>query len=98
MNILIKISSIFFLVFLFSCVKREIIIEKNQACEIKNINGKDLLFCDEKKLNQARVKTNPYRNEYLECEYFDYYINTGKEPQKERALRCKTPSGYEIIQ
>ena len=65
---------------------------------LKKSMAKIYYFVTKKKLNQARVKTNPYRNEYLECEYFDYYINTGKGPQKERALRCKTPNGYEIIQ
>jgi len=97
MNILTKLISLFLLLLFLSCQKKEIIIEKNEPCEIKKINGKDELFCDEKKLNKVRVKKNPYRDEYLECEYFDYYVSSGKETKKERSLRCKTKDGYEII-
>jgi hypothetical protein len=96
-----KISSIFLLIlsiiFLYSCSKRNNTLEYQEACYFKKIDGKEVLICDEERMNKVKVQINPYSNEFKICDKYQYSTEIDGEIKIETGIRCPTQFSYEII-
>ncbi|MDA7473884.1 hypothetical protein N8975_05945 [Candidatus Pelagibacter ubique] len=96
-----KISSLFVLIlsiiFLYSCSKTNNKLEFQEACYFKKVDGKEVLICDEERMNKVKVQTNPYSNEFKICDKYQYSTEIDGEIKIKTGIRCPTQSSYEII-
>jgi hypothetical protein len=96
-----KISSFFLLIlsvfFLHSCSKQINKIEYQEACYFKKINNKEILICDEERMNKVKVQIQPYSKEFMTCDKFQYSTEIDGETKVETGIKCPTKHGYQII-
>jgi hypothetical protein len=97
-----KINSFFIIIlsifFLYSCSKKTKNIEYQDACYFKKVNGKEILICDEERMNKVKVQIHPYSKEFRTCDKFQYQTEIDGEAKIETGIRCPTKFGYEIIE
>ena len=96
-----KISSFFIIIlsilFLYSCSKKNKQIEYQGACYFKKVNDKEILICDEERMNKVKVQIRPYSKEFKICDKFQYSTKIDGETKIETGIRCPSKFGYEII-
>lgn len=96
-----KINSFFIIIlsifFLYSCSKKNKQIEYQDACYFKKVNDKEILICDEERMNKVKVQIRPYSKEFKICNKFQYSTEIDGETKIETGIRCPSKFGYEII-
>lgn len=96
-----KISSFFIIIlsilFLYSCSKKNKQIEYQDACYFKKVNDKEILICDEERMNKVKVQIRPYSKEFKICDKFQYSTKIDGQTKIETGIRCPSKFGYEII-
>jgi hypothetical protein len=82
---------------IFACTTPVKKIEYQEACFFKTVDGKEILICDEERMNKVKVQVHPYTKEFKICDKFQYVTEIDGEAKIETGIRCPTNSGYEII-